>query len=80
MRTMAKTLRHKGTVVISTGVYHPDRVDSSWAYLSRKSGQHVTFLSHAALAHLAAVAGMKSVGYWPDDEGFMIILSPASLQ
>jgi 2-polyprenyl-3-methyl-5-hydroxy-6-metoxy-1,4-benzoquinol methylase len=74
----ARVLKPEGTLVFSTGVYQPTKHDSTWYYLSRMPGQHITFLSHRGIQHLAALANMKSVAYWPSDDGFMIILSRKS--
>jgi SAM-dependent methyltransferase len=74
-RLFRRLLRPDGTVVISTGVYEPGNHGPDWPYLNSLE-QHVTFWSRAALGHFAAAWGFRSVGYFPDHMGFVIVLSP----
>jgi SAM-dependent methyltransferase len=76
LRDLRRVLRDDGCVVLSTGVYEPGAHGPDWHYLAAESGQHVTFWSRAALGHLAAEFGFRSIGYWPGGQGFTVILSP----
>jgi SAM-dependent methyltransferase len=74
-RQFRRLLRPTGTVVLSTGVYEPGRHGPDWAYLDGLE-QHITFWSRAALSHFAGSLEFRSVGYFPDHTGILILLSP----
>lgn len=77
---LRRILKPEGTLVISTSIYRPSEHDSNWVYLARPWGQHVTFWSQEALEACAAKTGFRSVGYFPSDEGVLILFSMDSVQ
>ena len=75
-KRIRRSLVDGGTVILSTGLYEADQHGPDWEYLAREWGQHVTFWSRKALAHLCAVVEMNSIGYFPGSDGFLVIMSP----
>jgi SAM-dependent methyltransferase len=72
---LRRVLHPDGTMVLSTGIYHPGAHGQEWPYLCTETGQHVTFWTRRALSHFAASLGFRSVGYSPSTEGFVIVLT-----
>jgi SAM-dependent methyltransferase len=75
LERLARLLKPAGTLMVSTGIYRPEAHDRHWQYLATEGGQHITFWSHAALAHAAERAGLRSLGYFPGNDGFFILIS-----
>src|SRR5512135_1056794 len=75
LERLARLLKPAGTLMVSTGIYRPGEHDRHWTYLAAEGGQHVTFWSRAALAHAAGRAGLRSLGYFPGNDGFFILMS-----
>jgi hypothetical protein len=75
-----RLLRPEGVLILSTGLYDPARHDADWDYLSCEAGQHITLWSREGLRRLAEQVGFRSVGYFPGNDGFLVILSPASAE
>lgn len=73
---LCRALRPNGTILISTGIYHPGIHDNTWSYLATETGQHITFWTYRALSLFAWRFNFNSVGYFPGKEGFLIIFSP----
>jgi SAM-dependent methyltransferase len=72
---LARRLKPGGTLMLSTGIYHPGAHNHQWPYLAAEWGQHITFWSHPALVHAAGRLGFSSLGLFPGGEGFFILLS-----
>jgi SAM-dependent methyltransferase len=72
---LRRLLRPEGLLILSTGLYDPSQHDADWAYLSCEAGQHITLWSRTGLRHLARQLGFQSLGYFPSDQGFMVILA-----
>ena len=72
---LARLLKTTGTLMLSTSIYYPGMHDHHWFYLATEFGQHITLWSHDALVHAAAQAGFRSLGHFPGNEGFFILLS-----
>ncbi len=72
---LLRLLKPDGALVISTGIYQPEIHDENWGYLACAGGQHITFWTKTALRHFVTNLGLTSVGYFPGDTGFLIILS-----
>lgn len=75
IRRLAAFLRPHGTVAISTGLYNRQKHGPEWPYLSRQSGQHVTFYTQQSLTVLGKIAGLTTVCLFPSDEGFLILFT-----
>jgi len=73
--SLARILKPEGTLMLSTQLYESGVHDQNWHYLSPDAGQHVTFYSRSAVEQLARQAGFQSVGYFPSDAGFCILMS-----
>ena len=61
--------------MLSTAIYRPGEHDCQWTYLVTELGQHITFWSREALALAAEQVGLSSLGYFPGNDGFCILLS-----
>jgi SAM-dependent methyltransferase len=72
---VARRLKPGGTLMLSTGIYHPGGHNHQWPYLAAEWGQHITFWSHPALVHAAGRLGFSSFGLFPGSEGFFILFS-----
>ena len=82
-RKLRSVLNDAGTLVLSTGIYDPQKHGKDWPYLAPATGQHVTFWSRGALRHLARELGFRTVAHFPGDEGILVLfsmLSPAEMQ
>ncbi len=72
---LTRRLKPGGTLMLSTGVYHPGEHNHQWPYLAAEWGQHITFWSQPALVHAAGRLGFSSFGLFPGTEGFFILFS-----
>jgi SAM-dependent methyltransferase len=72
---LARRLKPEGTLMLSTGIYHPGGHNHQWPYLATEGGQHITFWSHPALVYAAGRLGFSSLGLFPGSEGFFILFS-----
>lgn len=77
---LRRVLRDGGTMIISTEVFRPDVHGPDWGYLAQQGGQHITFWSQEALRRLAVHMGLRSVGFYPGADGFLIVMSPLDPQ
>jgi len=75
-----RLLKPSGALVISTQIYNPAKHTSSWSYLAPSGGQHITFLTKKALYILLHHLGFASLGFFPDESGFMLVFSHFSEQ
>jgi SAM-dependent methyltransferase len=73
---LRRVLSPRGSIVISSERYRPERHGADWPYLALAAGQHVTFWSTEARAHFAAALGLRSVASFPGDDGFLTVMSP----
>ncbi|HEX6487630.1 MAG TPA: class I SAM-dependent methyltransferase, partial [Candidatus Dormibacteraeota bacterium] len=73
--SLARVLRAGGSLLISTEIYKPDQHGPEWGYLATEGGQHVNFWSQRALEIFAAHLGFTSIGLYPGDTGFLIVMS-----
>ena len=73
--SVTRILKPEGTLLLSTQLYQSGVHDQNWYYLSPDAGQHITFYSRSAVELLARQAGFQSVGYFPCDAGFCILMS-----
>lgn len=71
-------LKSNGTLLISTEIYDPSFHDHTWSYLATESGQHITLWTHESIRFFAQKFGFRSIGYFPDRKGFLIVFSHAS--
>ena len=72
---LARRLKAEGTLLLSTGIYHPGGHNHQWPYLAVEGGQHITFWSQPALVYAARRLGFSSLGLFPGNEGFFILFS-----
>jgi 2-polyprenyl-3-methyl-5-hydroxy-6-metoxy-1,4-benzoquinol methylase len=75
LQRLVRMLKPDGTLMVSTGIYRPGEHDRRWTYLATEWGQHITFWSREALAHAAEQVGLGSLGYFPGNDGFCILMS-----
>jgi SAM-dependent methyltransferase len=72
---LVRRLKPGGTLMLSTGIYHPGGHNHQWPYLAAEWGQHITFWSHPALVDAAGRLGFSSLGLFPGSEGFFVLFS-----
>ncbi len=75
IHALAGYLMPGGAIVLSTGLYEPGVHTEAWPYLSRPSGQHVTFYTRKAIRVLAECAGLPNVFLFTSENGFVIVLT-----